>query len=57
MEQEKTYDIVGYDFEDVIKINKLLNELDDIFEDGKKILLGGVEWKRCGIAQIMTLKF
>ena len=57
MEQKKIYDIVGYDMEDVIKINKLLNELDDIFEDGKKNLLGGMEWKRYGIAQIMTLKF
>jgi hypothetical protein len=36
MEQKK-YDIQGYDIEDVIKINTLLNELDEIFNNALSV--------------------
>lgn len=55
--ENKKYDIEAYDMNEVINMNSLLNDLDEIFNNAldnkEKILLGGVEWKRCGILMKM----
>lgn len=57
METQNPIIIEGFDFEEVLKMNSILDEIEDIFDAelenklyyAQKILFGGVEWKKCGI--------
>lgn len=51
--EETIYDLTDFDEEDLIRWNRLENDIEEIFDNAEKNLHGGVEWKRCGILMRM----